>query len=63
MISLQMVCEHYGFDTTNTVHIAEAKQEQWNEFPRDGVYNRINIAKAIKRHKKAKAVFMNNLVL
>ena len=52
MISHKMVCEHYGFDTTNTVHIAEASnQEQWNEFHRDGVYNRINIAKAIKRHK------------
>ena len=53
MISHQLVCEHYGFETTNTVHIAEApKQDPWNDFHRDGVYNRVNIAKAIKRVAK-----------
>ena len=46
------VCEHYGIATTNTVHIAVAPSgPKWDEFHRDGVYNRINIAKALKRYK------------
>ena len=46
------ICDHYGFEMTNTVHIALApKGLDWDEFHRDGVYNRINIAKALKRYK------------
>jgi hypothetical protein len=46
------VCEHYGFETTNTVHIGIAPAgPDWDKFHRDGTYNRINIAKAIKRYK------------
>ena len=48
------VCSHYGFQTTNTVHIAEADlNTEWDEYHRDKAYNRINIAKAIKRYKKS----------
>lgn len=46
------VCEHYEFTSTNTVHIALAPDtEEWKSYHRDGVYNRVNIAKAIKRYK------------
>lgn len=46
------VCEHYGFETTNTVHIAVAPDTpEWKRFHRDERFNRINIAKAIKRYK------------
>ena len=46
------VCKHYGLETTNTVHIAQAPlTAEWERFSRDGVYNRVNIAKAIKLHK------------
>jgi len=46
------VCDHYGFEMTNTIHIALApKGPQYDEFHRDGIYNRINIAKALKRYK------------
>jgi hypothetical protein len=46
------VCEHYGFETTNTVHIGIAPAgPDWDAYHRDGTYNRINIAKAIKRYK------------
>lgn len=47
------VCDHYGFQPTNTVHVAQAPLiEQWNSFSRDGAFNRVNIAKAIKRYKQ-----------
>ena len=46
------VCDHYGFEMTNTIHIAQApKGPVYDEFHRDGIYNRINIAKALKRYK------------
>jgi hypothetical protein len=46
------VCEHYGFETTNTIHIAVAPQTpEWREYHRDETFNRVNIAKAIKRWK------------
>lgn len=50
--SHQAVCEHYGLMGTNTVHIALAPlTPEWDRFSRDGVYNRVNIARAIKLHK------------
>jgi hypothetical protein len=53
MESHQAVCDHYGFETTNTIHIAVAPDtEEWSSFHRDQKYNRVNIAKAIKRYKK-----------
>jgi len=52
MIHQLAICDHYGFEPTNTVHIAIApKGPMYNEFHRDEMYNRINIAKAVKRHK------------
>jgi hypothetical protein len=46
------VCNHYGFETTNTIHIAVAPQTpDWNAYHRDETVNRVNIAKAIKRWK------------
>ncbi len=52
MESHKAVCEHYGFETTNTVHIAQAPEgDPWDQFHRDKMYNRVNISKAIKRHK------------
>ena len=46
------VCEHYGFETTNTIHIAVApKTAEWQDYHRDETFNRVNIAKAIKRWK------------
>lgn len=46
------VCEHYGLETTNTIHIAVAPQTpEWREYHRDETFNRVNIAKAIKRYK------------
>lgn len=48
----QAVCEHYGFEQTNTIHIAQApKTDEWNSYHRDELYNRVNIAKALKRFK------------
>lgn len=53
MESHKAVCEHYGFTETNCIHIAEAPQTpEWKSFHRDDRYNRVNIAKAIKRYKK-----------
>ena len=38
------VCTHYGFETTNVVHIALApKEKQWH-FLRDEEYYRVNIS-------------------
>ncbi len=44
------VCEHYGLETTNTIHIAVGGPE-YVKFSRDGGYNRINIRDALKRYK------------
>ncbi len=50
--SHEAVCEHYGFETTNTIHIAVApKTKEWQSYHRDETFNRVNIAKALKRHK------------
>jgi len=47
------ICEHYGFETTNTIHIAQAPDTpEWKPWHRDDTYNRINIANALKRWKK-----------
>jgi hypothetical protein len=47
------VCDHYGFQPTNTVHVAQAPlTDTWNSYSRDGAFNRVNIAKAIKRYKQ-----------
>ena len=46
----QAVCEHYGLETTNTIHIAVGGAE-YDKFSRDGGYNRINIRDALKRYK------------
>jgi len=52
MIHQLAICDHYGFEPTNTVHIAIApKSPMYDEFHRDEMYNRINIAKAVKRYK------------
>lgn len=52
MESHKAVCDHYGFSTTNTIHIAQAPDtDDWKSFHRDQKYNRVNIAKALKRHK------------
>jgi hypothetical protein len=51
--SHKAVCEHYGLETTNTIHIAVAPNtEEWYEFTRDDAFNRVNIRDAIKRHIK-----------
>ena len=53
MSSQLAVCEHYGFEATNTVHIALApKGSKWDEYHRDGLYNRVNIGKEVRQHKK-----------
>jgi len=44
------VCEHYGLETTNTIHIAVGGSE-YDDFNRDGGFNRINIRDALKRYK------------
>ena len=47
------VCDYYGLATTNTIHIAQAPMtEDWNQFSRDGAFNRVNIRDALKRYKK-----------
>jgi hypothetical protein len=52
MESHRAVCEHYGFETTNTIHIAVAPNTpEWDEFHRDKKYNRVNIRDAIKRYR------------
>ena len=49
----KQVCEHYGFQETNTIHIALAPlTEKWNRFSRDGTFNRVNIRDALKRLRK-----------
>ena len=47
------VCKHYGLQRSSTVHIANG-DDTWNEYNRDGTYNRINIRKHIKHIKKHK---------
>jgi len=47
------VCQHYGLKRSSTVHIANG-DDTWNEYNRDGTYNRINIRKHIKHIKKHK---------
>jgi hypothetical protein len=52
------VCKHYGFETTNTIHIAVAPQTpEWREYHRDETFNRVNIAKAIKRCRSSGTFF------
>jgi hypothetical protein len=52
------VCDHYGFQPTNTVHVAQAPlTDEWNSFSRDGAFNRVNIAKAIKRYKQKESFY------
>jgi len=46
------VCNHYGLDTSNTIHIATSDDTLYNSFSRDGAYNRINIRDALKRYVK-----------
>ena len=47
------LCEHYGLEPTNTIHIAQAPEaEQWKRFKKDGVYNRVNIRHALKNYKQ-----------
>lgn len=49
----EAVCEHYGLETTNTVHIAQAPMtDKWKRFSRDGAFNRVNIRDAVKRYRK-----------
>jgi len=61
MASHIAVCKHYGLIPTQTVHIAEGQRgTEWDEFHRDETYNRINISKALKRHKN-KGNFYDNL--
>ena len=39
-VSQHAVCEHYGLEPTNTIHIAQAPiTEEWKRFSRDGTYN------------------------
>lgn len=46
------VCEHYGLEPSNTVHIATAPMtEEWSMFNRDKKYHRVNIRNAVKRFK------------
>lgn len=53
MHSHKAVCDHYGLQTTNTIHIAQAPDtEEWDMYHRDRTYNRVNIAKALKRYKQ-----------
>lgn len=52
------VCEHYGLEPSNTIHIAVAPDtEKFKEYSRDGAFNRINIRDALKRHKKSGEFF------
>lgn len=44
----QTVCESYGLTPSNCVHIALG-DDQWKQFHRDKTYNRVNIAKVVKR--------------
>lgn len=44
----QQVCETYELTPSNCVHIALGN-EQWQQFHRDKLYNRVNIAKVVKR--------------
>jgi len=44
----QKVCESYGLTPSNCVHIALG-DDQWKQFHRDKTYNRVNIAKVVKR--------------
>lgn len=56
--SQHAVCEHYGLQPTNTIHIGQAPMtEEWKRFSRDGEYNRVNIRKAVK-HYKSKGEFL-----
>lgn len=49
----EAVCEHYGLETTNTVHIAQApKTDEWKRFSRDGAFYRVNIRDAVKRYRR-----------
>jgi hypothetical protein len=58
MDSQRAICEHYGLETTNTVHIAIAPlTEEWRRFHRDEKYYRVNIRDALKRHKNKKGSF------
>ena len=58
MESHHAVCEHYGLEPTNTVHIAQAPlTDEWHRFHRDEKYYRVNIRDAIKRHKNKKGSF------
>ena len=53
LLSHLAVCEHYGLEPTNTVHIAQApKTDEWKKFNRDGAFYRVNIRDAVKRHKR-----------
>ena len=47
------VCEKFGLERSRTVHIAKG-DDTWDEYSRDGTYNRINIRKHIKYYKKHK---------
>ena len=44
----QKVCESYALTPSNCVHIALG-DDQWKQFHRDKTYNRVNIAKVVKR--------------
>jgi len=46
------VCQHYGMQPTNTIHIGMAPDgPEWDSFARDRKYNRVNIRKAVKQYK------------
>ena len=58
MHSHKAVCDHYGFETTNTIHVALAPETpEWESYHRDRTYNRVNIAKALKRYKASGEFF------
>jgi hypothetical protein len=41
-------------DPSPCVHIATGRGPRWDEFSRDGAFNRINLRDAIKHHLKSK---------
>lgn len=47
------VCDYYELEPSPTIHIAQAPiNPEWKHFSRDGVYNRVNIRKAVKHYKQ-----------
>ncbi len=53
-IDQKEVCTHFGITPSQCVHIATSDDSKWNDFSRDGAFNRINIREAIKKLRNGK---------